>query len=291
MNIQELFNALYQYKGLKCKYSSIEDLKKFIEHIHNEYMKDTILTDTQWENTGEFHMSIAFSDINIIIELIKTFSRFHPKLDEFLETLDYFKNYSEEIGSRFFLKGKTYDIHNCLLQDDTWTWSTEVEGKIKKPQAIRTTLRSAVNSKSPDIQNVFNMIDASYNNLNINAGRCVKSILQNDGSIADGGYKSSKIKERDPHGYPLIGDIHSALIMKDIQKELRVKLTETQTSGSLRLLNYLEYTNSKKSSAGSFSEETPININIEDDGINIDFTGTKINKPAKKTNENVLIPE
>jgi hypothetical protein len=288
MNIQELFNAMYQYKGLKCKYSSISDLKKFIEHIHNEYMKDALFTDAQWINTGEFHISFAFSDINIIIELIKTFSAFHPKLDEFLETMVYFKNYSEEIGSRFFLKGKTFDIHNCLLQSDTWTWSTEIDGQIKKPQAIRTTLRSAVNSKNPDLQNIFNMIDASYNNLNVNAGNCIKGILQNDGG---GGYKSNKITNKEPHGFPLVGDIHPAIIMKDIQKELRVKLTDIYAEGSLRLLNYLDYTNSKKTSAGSFSDITPININIEDDGINIDFTGAKINKPVEKTNENVLIPE
>jgi len=293
MNIPTLFALLYTYKGLKCKYDSLESLKSFIKDLHDGIMKEEDLNDAGWVASGNYETVVASSDINLIIEFIEMIKPLHPQMDEFLSGLEYFKPHAEEIGSRFIQKGRTYDIHNCLLRKEGASWVWKSADKEHEPQAIRTTVFSTEAPRNYKLNNIFNMINDSYYNLNLNSANALKSIveLDADGNRGNEGYDIQRVIGKEAHGFQTVGDVNYDPILKGMQVELRMKLKETFTDGSLRLINYLDYPNSKKSNNAGYSDIPTINIYIENEFVEIDFKGDKVQVPSTKTNNKVLTPQ
>ena len=288
MTLNTLFTLLYRFNGLKCKFSSIEELKKIIKFIHNNYMQE-LIDHTAWIDTGEFEFVTSSSEINYIVEIIKLFSGFHPKLDEFLEELAYFKPHSNEIASRVLLSSKTYDTHNCLLQEDNNIWVWKSFDDENEPEAIRKNIKAKYQHSV--LQHQFAMVENSYYNLNHNMANALKAILRHDGNRDGDGYDPSMIKNKMAHGFPLVGDVHYTDILSNMQKEIRVKLTEKYTQGVLRLTDHINYPNSLKNNDMDFSESPNVNIFIENEEITIDFNGNKIlNSYPVEINNRVLIP-
>jgi len=276
MEFQKSLDRLNKFYRRRSLFNSLDELKDFVNEIHEEVLVKP--SDPGWP-TGTITSNITTSDTMEAIEWIKNFKYIHPQLDDYLKELEYFKNFSEEIGSRFIKEGRNIDVHNCILKKEggRWEWKNKDNSS---PRAIRNITKAQHLPKRSRLLNTFNMIEESYVALNANMVNNLKELVTSD---VGGGYDPSLIESEleagnhKGHGFNLIGDISFDYVIKDeVQQVVKLELQDNFIHGSLRLINYMQYPGSRKNYDEDYTNLPPVKILIEGDLAKLNFKGSSI---------------
>jgi hypothetical protein len=286
MNFEKSLKQYKKFFEARQKFNSLDELKKLTEEIHEIVMVE-IDDNIDWDNIGQqwasgiISSNITTSSTMEAIEWIKTFRFIHPELDEQIKNLEYFKNFSEEIGARFMAEGRTTDSHNCILKNEggRWEWKTKED---KTPRAIRTITKAQHIPTKTNLIPIINMVESSYVALNANMVNNLKILVTND--VGDGGYDPKRIEDSldntptdGAHGFMLVGDIGFDYTIKGpFQQEIRLILNENYIQGTLRLINYMGYPGSRKNYKEDYTNVPEIKLLIEGGPAIIDLNGNSI---------------